>query len=147
MDSDLFTTEFMVLIGIGLLAQIVDGTLGMAFGVISTSAILAIGLAPAQASAIVHTAEIFTTGASAASRIYHRNVDWWLVIRLGGAGVLGAVLGARISPRRQHRGATLSCCIPHRHRWLYLFQGMATASNPRYAASMGDAYRTTRRLS
>jgi uncharacterized protein len=68
----------------------------MAFGVISTSAMLAMGLPPAQASAVVHTAEIFTTGASAASHIYHRNVDWRLVTRLGVAGVIGAVLGAWI---------------------------------------------------
>ena len=53
-------------------------------------------LAPAQASALVHTAEIFTTGASAASHIYHRNVDWRFVSRLGVAGVLGAILGAWI---------------------------------------------------
>jgi uncharacterized membrane protein YfcA len=49
---------------------------------------------PAHASALVHTAEIFTTGASAASHVYHRNVDWRLVLRLGAGGVLGAVLGA-----------------------------------------------------
>ena len=54
------------------------------------------GMPPAQASALVHTAEIFTTGASAASHVYHRNVDWRLVSRLGVAGVLGAVLGAWI---------------------------------------------------
>jgi len=51
---------------------------------------------PAQASAIVHTAEVFTTGASAVSHVYHRNVDWRLVVRLGVAGVVGAVLGAWI---------------------------------------------------
>ena len=72
----------------------VDGALGMAFGVVSTSAMLMIGLPPAQASALVHTAEVFTTGASAASHVYHRNVDWRLVIRLGIAGVIGAALGA-----------------------------------------------------
>jgi uncharacterized membrane protein YfcA len=44
----------------------------------------------------VHTAEIFTTGASAASHIYHRNVDWRLLVQLGIAGVLGAILGAWI---------------------------------------------------
>ncbi|MEA2871860.1 MAG: uncharacterized protein QOH67_1836 [Hyphomicrobiales bacterium] len=86
-----------VLIGlIGFAAQLVDGALGMAFGVISTTAMLSIGMAPAQASAIVHTAEIFTTAASAGSHLWHRNVDWRLVARLGVAGVLGAVLGAWI---------------------------------------------------
>lgn len=90
------STEFVLLVCIGFVAQLVDGTLGMAFGVISTTAMLSIGLPPAQASAVVHTAEIFTTGASAASHIYNRNVDWRLVIRLGVAGVLGAILGAWI---------------------------------------------------
>ena len=90
------TYEFFLLVAIGFLAQMVDGALGMAFGIVSTSAMLAIGLPPAQASAVVHTAEIFTTGASAASHLYHRNVDWRLVTRLVIAGVLGAVLGAWI---------------------------------------------------
>jgi len=89
-------TEYVLLGAIGFLAQLVDGALGMAFGVISTTAMLSMGMPPAQASALVHTAEIFTTGASAASHIWHRNVDWRLVIRLGIAGVLGAVLGAWI---------------------------------------------------
>jgi uncharacterized membrane protein YfcA len=88
--------EFFLLFAIGFVAQLVDGALGMAFGVISTTALLTMGIPPAHASAIVHTAEIFTTGASAASHAYHRNVDWWLVVRLGIAGVLGAVLGAWI---------------------------------------------------
>src|SRR6188472_52581 len=88
------TTEFFLLLLIGFFAQLVDGALGMAYGVLTNTALLSIGLAPAQASAVVHTAEIFTTGASAASHIYHRNVDWRLVTRLGIAGVAGAVLGA-----------------------------------------------------
>jgi len=88
------TEEFFMILAIGFAAQMIDGALGMAFGVISTAAMLMIGMPPAQASALVHTAEIFTTGASAASHVYHRNVDWRLVIRLGIAGVVGAVLGA-----------------------------------------------------
>ena len=90
------TTDFFLLLAIGFMAQIIDGALGMAYGVVSNSAMLAIGMPPAQASALVHTAEIFTTGASAASHIYHRNVDWRLVLRLGAGGVLGAILGAWI---------------------------------------------------
>ena len=54
------TTEFMLLFGIGFVAQLVDGALGMAYGVLSNTAILALGLPPAQASALVHTAEVFT---------------------------------------------------------------------------------------
>jgi uncharacterized membrane protein YfcA len=89
-------TEYLLLGAVGFAAQLIDGALGMAFGVITTSALLSMGIAPAQASAIVHTAEVFTTAASAGSHILLRNVDWRLVARLGIAGVLGAVLGAWI---------------------------------------------------
>ena len=68
----------------------------MAFGLISTTAMLALGMPPAQASALVHTAEIFTTGASGSWHVYHQNVDWRLTMRLAIAGVAGAVLGAWI---------------------------------------------------
>ena len=90
------SSEFMLLFEIGFIAQLVDGALGMAYGVLSNTALLTIGLPPAQASALVHTAEIFTTGASAASHIYYRNVDWRIVARLGVTGVVGAILGAWI---------------------------------------------------
>lgn len=86
--------DLLLLVVVGFVAQLVDGALGMAFGLVSTTAMLSLGMAPAQASAVVHTAEIFTTGASAASHIAHRNVDWRLVARLGVSGVAGAVLGA-----------------------------------------------------
>lgn len=86
--------EYGIYVVIGFFAQLIDGALGMAFGVLSTSALLSFGMAPAAASAVVHTAEIFTTGASAASHLWHRNVDWRLVMRLGLAGVVGAVIGA-----------------------------------------------------
>ena len=92
MDTELF----LLLLAIGFVAQLIDGALGMAYGVLSNTALLMIGIAPAQASALVHTAEVFTTGASAVSHIYHRNVDWRLVLRLGIPGVLGAILGAWI---------------------------------------------------
>lgn len=89
-------SDFLILLGIGFLAQLVDGALGMAYGILSTVAMLSFGFPPAQASALVHTAEVFTTGASAASHIYHRNIDWRMITRLGIAGVLGAILGAWI---------------------------------------------------
>jgi uncharacterized membrane protein YfcA len=90
------TNDLLMLAAIGFGAQLVDGALGMAFGVISNAALLTMGLPPAQASAIVHTAEVFTTAGSAASHIYHRNIDWRLVWRLGVPGVLGAIAGATI---------------------------------------------------
>lgn len=89
-------SDFLLLLGIGFFAQLIDGALGMAYGVLTTTALLTMGLPPAHASAVVHTAEVFTTGASAASHVYHRNVDWRMVARLGIAGMLGAILGAWI---------------------------------------------------
>ena len=86
--------DYLLLGAVGFVAQLIDGALGMAFGVISTSTMLAMGVPVAQASAMVHTAEVFTTAASAASHIAHKNVDWKLVARLGIGGVIGAVLGA-----------------------------------------------------
>ncbi len=81
-----------LLFAAGFVAQLVDGALGMAYGLLTNTALLAMGLPPAHASALVHTAEVFTTSASAASHSYHRNVDWRMVALLGVAGVLGAVL-------------------------------------------------------
>ncbi|MBX9827888.1 MAG: sulfite exporter TauE/SafE family protein [Xanthobacteraceae bacterium] len=106
------TTEFLLLVAIGFVAQLIDGALGMAYGVITNSALLTIGLAPAPASALVHTAEVFTTGASAASHIYHRNVDWRFVMRLGIPGVLGAILGAWVLSNLDLAAA---------RRWVYLY--------------------------
>jgi hypothetical protein len=77
--GNLMTTEFVLLLAIGFVAQMVDGTLGMAYGVLSNAAMLTMGLPPAHASALVHTAEVFTTGASAASHIYIATWigGWW----------------------------------------------------------------------
>lgn len=79
---------------VGLLAQIVDGALGMAYGVVSSTVLLAFGVSPAHASAAVHAAEVFTTAASGASHLYHRNIDWTLFWRLAPFGVLGGCAGA-----------------------------------------------------
>ncbi len=84
-------------IAIGFFAQMVDGALGMAFGVITNTLLVSIlGLPPARASASVHLVETFTTAASGISHIYHRNVDWRLFSRLVIPGVTGGVLGAYI---------------------------------------------------
>ena len=81
---------------IGFAAQLVDGALGMAFGQISSTILISIGVPPAAASAGVHTAETFTTAVSAVSHVAHRNVDWSLFFRLAIPGVVGGVLGAYI---------------------------------------------------
>jgi uncharacterized membrane protein YfcA len=80
----------------GLIAQLVDGSLGMAYGVTSTSVLLLVGTAPAVASASVHLAEVGTTLASGASHWRFGNVDWRVVGILAVPGAIGAVLGAYV---------------------------------------------------
>ncbi len=79
---------------VGLAAQLVDGTLGMAYGITSTSSLLALGVPPAVSSASVHVAEMFTTGASAISHYRFGNINKKLLRSLVIPGVLGAVVGA-----------------------------------------------------
>jgi uncharacterized membrane protein YfcA len=81
---------------VGVLAQAVDGALGMAFGVTATTVMLSFGIAPAQASAMVHIAEMFTTAASGASHWWHRNVDWSIVRRIAVPGTVGGIIGATV---------------------------------------------------
>ncbi|MGH6922220.1 MAG: sulfite exporter TauE/SafE family protein [Propylenella sp.] len=88
--------DVWVFVAIGFLAQLVDGALGMAFGVLCTSSLLAFGVTPAVASAMTHAAEVFTTAASGASHVWHRNVDWRLVARLAPAGMIGGAIGAYV---------------------------------------------------
>jgi len=94
-----FESEFYWFILIGLGAQLVDGALGMAFGLVSSSILLGMGLPPAAVSASVHTAEIFTTGVSGASHAYFRNIDKRLFWRLTLSGTLGGVIGAYVLTR------------------------------------------------
>jgi uncharacterized membrane protein YfcA len=80
--------------GVGFLAQIVDGALGMAYGVTATTFLLGAGITPAAASASVHIAEVFTTGLSGISHCKLGNVNKSLFLRLLVPGILGSVLGA-----------------------------------------------------
>ena len=68
----------------------------MAFGLISTTALLSLGISPAQASAAVHTAEVFTTGASGLSHLWQRNINLRLLLTLSFARVIGGVIGAYV---------------------------------------------------
>jgi uncharacterized membrane protein YfcA len=86
------TLVLLALVGLG--AQLVDGSLGMAYGVTSTTLLLAIGTNPAAASATVHLAEIGTTLASGLAHWRFGNVDWKVVAKIGVPGALGAFAGA-----------------------------------------------------
>ena len=89
-------TVLLPFVLIGFVAQLVDGALGMAFGVISSTVLVSIGVPPAAASAGVHTAETFTTAVSGISHVAHKNVDWKLFLRIVIPGVFGGVLGAYV---------------------------------------------------
>lgn len=80
----------------GLLGQLVDGSLGMGFGVTSNTVLISHGIAPAVASASVHLAKIGTGIASGASHWRFGNVSWPLVLRIGVPGAVGAFLGATV---------------------------------------------------
>jgi uncharacterized membrane protein YfcA len=86
------TLVLLALVGLG--AQLVDGSLGMAYGVTSTTLLLAIGTNPAAASATVHLAEIGTTLASGLSHWKFGNVDWKVVAKIGVPGAIGSFAGA-----------------------------------------------------
>jgi uncharacterized protein len=88
------TLILLALAGLG--AQLVDGSLGMAYGVTSTTLLLAMGTNPAAASATVHLAEIGTTLMSGASHWRFGNVDWKVVAKIGVPGAVGAFLGATV---------------------------------------------------
>ena len=94
--SDLTLLDLLPFIAVGFAAQLVDGALGMAFGVISSTLLVSIGVPPAAASAGVHAVECFTTGVSGISHVLHRNVDWKLFARLAVPGVIGGALGAYV---------------------------------------------------
>lgn len=89
--------QTLVLFGLaGLLAQLVDGSLGMAFGVTATTTLLAIGVSPALASASIHLAEVGTTLAGGLAHWRFNNIDWRTVGLLALPGGIGAVLGAYV---------------------------------------------------
>jgi uncharacterized membrane protein YfcA len=85
---------FWTAVMVGFFAQVVDGALGMAYGVTATSFLLATGATPGVASASVHIAEIFTTGVSGIAHVKFGNVNKALFIRLLVPGILGGILGA-----------------------------------------------------
>ncbi|TCD15214.1 sulfite exporter TauE/SafE family protein [Oricola cellulosilytica] len=89
-------SDFLLFIAVGFAAQIIDGAIGMAYGLASTSVLLGLGFTPAVASASVHAAEVFTTGASALSHWRFGNVRWKMVGRLAIPGAVGGTIGAML---------------------------------------------------
>ena len=88
--------EFLWFVAIGFLAQLVDGAIGMAYGITATSVLLSLGVPPATASACTHAAETVTTGASGLSHWRLGNVDWVLFRKLAIPGMAGGAIGAYV---------------------------------------------------
>lgn len=86
--------DFLLFVAVGFAAQMIDGALGMAYGVTLTTVLLSAGVAPATASACVHAAETFTTGASGFAHWRLANIDRKLVYRLAIPGMIGGAIGA-----------------------------------------------------
>ena len=86
--------DFVLFVAVGFAAQLVDGAIGMAYGLSVTTVMLSFGIPPATASASVHAAEVFTTGISGFSHWRFGNVDWAFVRRLALPGMVGGAIGA-----------------------------------------------------
>lgn len=92
-DINLDPTFFEFIL-VGFIAQIIDGALGMAYGVSCSTLLLNFGVSPRVATAAVHTAEVFTTGVSGLSHLKFNNLDKKLFFRIVITGVIGAIIGA-----------------------------------------------------
>lgn len=95
LDVPGLTAYLLPFIAVGFAAQMVDGALGMAFGVITQTLLVSfLGLPPATASASVHLVEVFTTGTSGACPIWRGNINWPLFWSLVPAGTFAGAIGA-----------------------------------------------------
>lgn len=92
--SNVFTKDLLTFIGIGIIAQLLDGALGMGYGVACSSVLLGLGLTPAYTSATVHLAKSFNIGASGISYLRFKSLNQKLFRSLLIPGILGSVLGA-----------------------------------------------------
>jgi hypothetical protein len=86
--------DVLLFVVVGFVAQMIDGAIGMAYGVTSATVLLSLGVPPATTSACVHAAETFTTAASGAAHWRFGNVDRKLLLRLAVPGMIGGIIGA-----------------------------------------------------
>ncbi len=91
--------QFLVFVLIGFVAQFIKGSIGMAFGVISSSFLLSLGIPPVLVSASVHTASVATTATTGISHLIFKNVDFRLFRRLFIPGIIASILGAFVLTR------------------------------------------------
>ncbi len=88
--------EILFYVAVGFAAQVIDGALGMAYGVTVSSVLISTGVPPAVTSACVHAAEVFTTGTSGLAHWFAGNIDRRLILRLVLPGMVGGAIGAYV---------------------------------------------------
>lgn len=129
----------------GFVAQLIDGSMGMAFGIVSTTVLLLLAYNPAVASAIVHLSEIVTSLISGVSHIKAGNVDWHALLKVAIPGAIGSFVGAILlssldfSAARPWTAAILSllgCLILFRFTRVSIF-GKKRVARARWLAPLG----------
>ncbi len=88
--------EFLLFVVVGFAAQVIDGSIGMAYGLTATTVVLSLGYAPVTASASTHAAEVFTTAASGLAHWRFNNIDWSVLWKLALPGMIGGAIGAYV---------------------------------------------------
>ena len=88
--------EFPWLVAVGFVAQLIDGCVGMGYGITSSAILATLGIPPAVTSATVHAAEVVTAGVSSVSHAWFRNIDRKIFFSLLVPGVLGGIVGASV---------------------------------------------------
>ena len=135
--------DLLPFIAVGFAAQLIDGALGMAFKVITSTLLLSLGVPPAAASASVHLVGTFTSGVSGISHAFYRNIDWPLFTRLVIPGVIGGALGAYVLTEIDGKTARPFVFAYLTLIALYLFwrafRFVAHARPPRHVAPIGLA--------
>lgn len=122
-------SEFWIFAAVGFVAQLIDGTLGLGFGIISASVLLGQGFAPPLVSAAVNAAKIPTTGTAALSHVFNRNQDWRLVGALSLFGGIGGVLGMLLLTSLKGKALTVLVTA-----YMFLIGGLIVARGVRGVA-------------
>lgn len=130
--------KLIVVAVVGLLAQLVDGALGMGYGVTSSSLLVAIAaLTPAAASASVHLSEMGTNIASGISHWRLKNVDWRVVSRIAIPGAVGSFLGATVLAKLSTEAAEPVMCGILLLLGVYIFIRFLIGIKPRLRGNPG----------
>lgn len=97
------TSAFLLMLLTGFMAQMIDGSMGLGYGTISTTFLLALGVPPAIVSSRVHSARVFSSGVAGFSHNRYGNINKKLFKTIVWPGAIGAILGAALAVFAQHK--------------------------------------------